>query len=330
MVNQMTTSVAMCTYNGARFIEEQLRSIITQTMPVGEIVVCDDRSTDNTTEIIQTIAQETNIPIHIHINEPSLGCVRNFEKAIRLCQGDIIFLSDQDDIWKKNKVEVVCEYFNNHSNKTVLISNANLIDEQGECFTDVTLFDVVGLNEQLRYFDMGLATELLLQSNRATGCTMALRKGFIPDMHINLDATPNSGMQIHDGCIAMSAALNNALGYIREPLTLYRQHLSQTCGLGWWINSPKHYPSPLIPKGYYDTSFGISHIRIEMQYLRGRKYTRYGSIIMHINKYYRAYGSELMWKFIKYDFYLKMLPVIKVAYRIGKFFLKPFFEQREC
>ena len=107
----MTTSVAMCTYNGAQFIEEQLRSILDQTFHVEEVVVCDDRSVDETVAIIERVAKETSIPIHIHINETNLGCARNFEKAISLCNGDVIFLSDQDDIWMPNKVETIVNWF---------------------------------------------------------------------------------------------------------------------------------------------------------------------------------------------------------------------------
>lgn len=328
MVKQMTTSVAMCTYNGARFVEEQLRSILDQTIPVGEIVICDDGSTDETIAIIEKVAKETTIPVYIHINERNLGCVANFEKAIRLCQGDIIFLSDQDDVWMPNKAETIVEYFKTNKDKSVIISNADLIDEKGEMVSDVKLFDVIGLSEQLEYFDKGYAPELFLQCNRATGCTMALRRTFIPNMNINVKVVPNTRMQIHDGCIAMSAALKNALGYVNEPLTMYRQHLSQTCGLGGWINVPMHYPSPLIPRGYYDTSYGISHFRLEMQYLRGHKYSRYGSIIMHINHYYKAYGLELMWSVVGYDVYIKVRRIIRMINHLVNLLLNPFFRTK--
>lgn len=127
----MTVSVAMCTYNGAQYIEEQLLSILHQSVPVDEIVICDDGSTDETIEIIKRIKRDAAIPISIHINEPHLGVNLNFEKAIKLCHGDIIFLSDQDDIWEENKVDTIIDYFSTHEDKNVVFGDAVLIDRGG-------------------------------------------------------------------------------------------------------------------------------------------------------------------------------------------------------
>lgn len=302
----MTTSVAMCTYNGAQFIEEQIRSILNQTVPVGEIVVCDDGSTDSTIEIIQKIAKETTIPIHIHINETNLGCVRNFEKAIHLCNGDIIFLSDQDDIWMPNKVEKIVDYFLVNRQISVIISDALLIENNGKPIPNITLFDVVGLKDQLKYFDKGFAMELFLQVNRATGCTMALRKDFVSLIYINSEAKPGTDKQIHDGCIAISAIIKNALGYIKEPLTLYRQHISQVCGLKEYIDNPICFPSPLIPLGYVNLSYGITHKRMDMQLLR-MHYTRKEGVLLHYKDYYESYGKKLMWAVMINDIYLRLV-----------------------
>src|SRR5665648_659943 len=89
-------SVAMCTFNGSKFIREQLTSIINQTRHPDQIIICDDISTDNTIEIIQSILEKTSIKWTILINDSRLGVAKNFEKAIGLCNGDIIFTSDQD------------------------------------------------------------------------------------------------------------------------------------------------------------------------------------------------------------------------------------------
>src|SRR5688572_22956866 len=96
----MTVSVALCTYNGANFIGEQLQSICSQTMSPNEIVICDDASTDKTISCIREI--KNNYPAidwKIVKNTSNLGYVKNFEQAISLASGDIIFLSDQDDVW---------------------------------------------------------------------------------------------------------------------------------------------------------------------------------------------------------------------------------------
>ena len=104
-------SVALCTYNGAQFIREQLNSILCQTTNVDEIVICDDGSSDDTLSIINSYCSKTDI-IRVYQNQDKLGVSKNFQKAIDLCHGDLIFLSDQDDIWQANKVQTFVDYFN--------------------------------------------------------------------------------------------------------------------------------------------------------------------------------------------------------------------------
>ena len=107
----MKLSVAMCTYNGEQHVNEQLESILKQTMTVDEIIICDDGSTDKTIQIIEQFQMNFPNIITLHRNSFNLGSNKNFEKAITLCSGDYIFLSDQDDIWKINKVEKIIQSF---------------------------------------------------------------------------------------------------------------------------------------------------------------------------------------------------------------------------
>lgn len=97
-------SIALATYNGEKFIAEQLDSLINQTYQELEIIICDDGSTDKTVEIIQNYQQKDS-RICLFQNETNLGVLKNFEKAISLSSGDYIALSDQDDIWETNKIE---------------------------------------------------------------------------------------------------------------------------------------------------------------------------------------------------------------------------------
>jgi glycosyltransferase involved in cell wall biosynthesis len=106
-------SVAMCTYNGSKHIKEQLESIIYQTRKPDEIIICDDCSSDNTVEIAQNLLSVSTIKSTIIRNEINLGFRKNFEKAIGLCHGDIVFLSDQDDVWLPEKIEKVANIFDN-------------------------------------------------------------------------------------------------------------------------------------------------------------------------------------------------------------------------
>ena len=101
-------SIAMATYNGERFIVDQINSIISQSITDWELIICDDCSTDGTINILNTY-EEKDSRIKVFRNEQNLGYARNFEKAISLCVGDYIALADQDDIWLPNHLKVLIE-----------------------------------------------------------------------------------------------------------------------------------------------------------------------------------------------------------------------------
>ena len=113
----------MTTYNGQSFLEKQLNSILSQTIKVDEIIVCDDGSTDATHKILSKY--ESTGVLKFQVNDSNLGFVRNFEKALSLCTGEYIFLSDQDDIWYPNKVEVLIKSLNGN---LLIHSDCDLID----------------------------------------------------------------------------------------------------------------------------------------------------------------------------------------------------------
>ena len=99
-------SIAMTTYNGAQFVQAQLRSILEQTRQPDEIIICDDGSRDDTVNIIRHVMETSGTDrIRLVENEENLGYIRNFYKAISLTKGDYIFLADQDDIWHREKLE---------------------------------------------------------------------------------------------------------------------------------------------------------------------------------------------------------------------------------
>ena len=97
-------SVVLCTYNGAKYIQEQLDSIINQTYPVYELLIFDDVSTDNTVEIVNQYAKKHSF-IKVSVNEKNLGYTKNFEQALQAATGDAVSICDQDDVWIKDKLE---------------------------------------------------------------------------------------------------------------------------------------------------------------------------------------------------------------------------------
>ncbi len=228
----MKLSVALCTYNGEAYIEKQLHSILNQTIPVDEIVVCDDGSTDNTIDIIEAFKRGISIDIRIYRNEKNIGVCANFQKAVNLCNGDIIFLSDQDDIWHSCKTKIIVKWFEDNPNKKVVFTNADIIDCSSREISDSTLFDIVGFNKPIQDF-FSIGTELAfvyLGWNYATGATMAIKGKYQFLQYCS------KGIY-HDFIIFLMAAVHKKAGFISQPLIKYRLHDNQTEGLGRSSNS---------------------------------------------------------------------------------------------
>ena len=121
-------SIAMCTYNGEKYIRQQLESLIGQTLPPDEIVICDDCSKDRTVHVVRDTLKDWDGHWQLVCNEKNLGFKKNFEKAISLCRGDIIYLSDQDDVWDPRKIETMDEAFRAHPEAVTVWHDAELVD----------------------------------------------------------------------------------------------------------------------------------------------------------------------------------------------------------
>src|SRR6476646_4901088 len=146
-LRSMNLSIALCSYNGAAYLSEQLESIAAQTRTPDELVISDDHSTDDTLRLIEEFAATAGFPVRLSVNESNLGTAKNFEKAISLCRGDVIVLSDQDDVWHSDKLESVERIFAARPQLSLVFSNAELVDETLTLF-DKTLFDWVHFNDE--------------------------------------------------------------------------------------------------------------------------------------------------------------------------------------
>ena len=224
-------SVTIATYNGQEFIKEQLLSILNQTMPVDEIVICDDNSRDNTVQIIKDIQKEyKNIDIRLIQNNNNLGYKLNFKKALSYCKGDYIFLCDQDDIWKLNKVQTMIEIMQNHQEIKALASTYDLIDELGnEKQIDINRKYSNKNMYKCKVKDNALVKvpfERLIVENSFQGCALCICKEvnekfqrcFSVDFH-------------HDWLINILASEQNGMYFLNVPLFHYRIHSKNTIGL---------------------------------------------------------------------------------------------------
>src|SRR3974390_417909 len=171
-------SVAMCTYNGAAYLTEQLQSIAAQTVVPDELVVCDDGSTDATVSLLDEFRRAASFPVRVFRNETRLGAAKNFERAVRLCAGDLIFLCDQDDAWNPSKIEVLADAIAQHPDAPYAFSNAGLRSEDGHPL-GLTSWEAFGLQKRLQRFSGTGQLELLLKHNVVSGSAMVLRSSFL-------------------------------------------------------------------------------------------------------------------------------------------------------
>lgn len=213
MSEPRTASVCMATYNGSRYVAEQLSSILAQLGDEDEIVVVDDASADATVEIIRGIGDPR---IVVHRNDRNLGYVRSFERAIGLSTGDVIVLSDQDDIWADGRLEALVTATEAHA---VVASNLELLDSRQPLRSPLS-----GRPWLLSAADDGrrLRNELRILAGDAPyfGCAMALRR----DALGLVMPFPGYLRESHDLWIATAANTAGLLGHLEQVTVLRRVH----------------------------------------------------------------------------------------------------------
>ncbi len=231
----MKISVALCTYNGEKFIEEQLKSILEQTVPITEIVIFDDGSSDTTVSKIGLVDQNNPGIIRLFQNKANVGFCKNFEKALTECNGDYIFFSDQDDVWHRDKVGKIISYLT-ETGKYGVFTNADLIDRDGNSI-GTTLFDTFLVNNFLSstHDYPELFAMLCFNENFVTGATLAIKK---EGKNIVLPFRTSESIY-HDHYIALKLSAIGKLGYMNDCLISYRIHPGQQTGMGKYIAERK-------------------------------------------------------------------------------------------
>ena len=225
----MKISVALCTYNGERFLNEQIDSILNQTTKVDEIVVCDDCSSDQTKTILLDYQEKFPQLFQLHFNEVNLRSNKNFEKAIGLTTGDYIFLADQDDIWRNDKVEKILAVFSNHPEAEGVFSDAQFIDENSSTILhEISLWESVCFFHESIKQPSDLRKSLLNISNFLTGATLCIKKE-VKSFGIPFLTVENF---IHDEWFAFLLTGKNTLRFSTEKLISYRLHSNQQLGVG--------------------------------------------------------------------------------------------------
>lgn len=214
MISTPLVSIAMATYNGAMYLKEQLSSILGQTYPNLEVVITDDASSDETLAILRDF-EKSHKRIKIFRHRVNQGITATFENSIKNCQGEYIAISDQDDIWELNKIEVL---MNAVENEDVICSDSELVDQFGQ-----TLNKRISSLVNLKSFHSGVP---FLMGVCLPGHTLMMQGDFakyILPMPVEI---------MYDRWISFCAAANNGIKYVHLPLVKYRQHNSNYFGVG--------------------------------------------------------------------------------------------------
>jgi hypothetical protein len=217
-------SVALCTFNGEAYLEEQLASILAQGRPPDDVVICDDGSVDRTVDILRNFAKSAGFQVRIEVNPTRLGFTKNFEKAIQLCEGDVIALSDQDDCWYPTRLAMLEKAFLEHPSQALIFSDADLMDE-GSRLVGKRYWSTCGLNERHRkQVKEGRALQVLLKHNVVCGATVAFRS------ELREIVLPIPEITVHDLWIAVVASVVSEIGMLPAPSIKYRKHSAQQLG----------------------------------------------------------------------------------------------------
>lgn len=211
-------SVCMATYNGSVYLRKQLDSILVQLGNNDEVIISDDSSADNTLAVVESYHDNR---IVVFPNQKFHSPIFNFENALRHASGDFIFLSDQDDVWERDKVKVMLSYLSEFS---LVVSNCSIIDKDGELVREAYFNKAMGRAGVLRN----------LIHNNYLGCCMAFRKEVL-DMALPFP----SKIAMHDIWIGLCADMFFSVAFIPNKLICYRRHgdnasaTSETSSLSW-------------------------------------------------------------------------------------------------
>jgi cellulose synthase/poly-beta-1,6-N-acetylglucosamine synthase-like glycosyltransferase len=231
-----SAGIAMCVYNGARYLQKQLDSISAQTERPKSMVIIDDGSDDGSWDLLTRWAANAPLPVRMERNRLNVGVVRNFERACGMVQEDIVFLADQDDLWYPDKLVTFVDRFVADPALGLLHSDADLIDDAGRLLRRRLFDTLLVTDEERRLVTRGSAYKAYAKRNLVTGASCAFRRELLTQ------AIPFADHMIHDEWLAFVAALASKVEMLETCTMAYRLHGANSVGLplttfGWRVRT---------------------------------------------------------------------------------------------
>lgn len=213
--------ILLATYNGEQYLREQLNSILSQSYSNFRLLISDDLSTDSTREILAEYVEKDK-RIIIFNQEKNLGVVKNFEFLLKKVENKYYMFSDQDDIWKENKIEKSIQTLE-ETNSDLVYTDLEVVDENLNV-TYKSYWKLKGIYNKIKKYNN---FESLYLNNFVTGCTILSKKEFIKEV---LPLPNTSKFVLHDYWIPLILSQKHKITYIEEPLIKYRQHKNNKVG----------------------------------------------------------------------------------------------------
>lgn len=214
--------VLLATYNGEKYLKEQIDSILNQTYQNIQLIISDDCSKDNTRKILKEY-EEKDSRVKVYYQDENIGCIKNFEFLLKQVKNEIYMLSDQDDVWMPEKIEKTYEQLENEK-ADLAFSDLEVVDSKLETIYP-SFNDFMKLSRKIRRHIN--TNQLNYLYNCVTGCTIMARKKWIDKI---LPLPVNSKYVLHDHWIGLMISLKGKLAYLPEKYIKYRQHEDNEVG----------------------------------------------------------------------------------------------------
>ena len=222
-MDNKTIDVLMATYNGEKYVAEQIESILNQTYSAIRLLISDDASTDGTRQILQEYAEKDK-RIQLFFQENNLGYIGNFEFLLTKVENEIFMLCDQDDVWKEDKIQKTYEKCQIEQ-ADLVFTDLEVVDEHLKTIYP-SFNDYMLLTRKIKKYSSDYRMQYLY--NCVTGCTLLSKKKYIPDM---LPLPKESKYVVHDLWIALTVMLKGGkVAYLDEKTIYYRQHGNNQIG----------------------------------------------------------------------------------------------------
>ena len=323
---QEKIDVLMATYNGEKYVKEQIESILNQTYKNIRLIISDDCSTDKTRDILKQYEQ--NDKIKIFYQEKNLGYIKNFEFLLKQVENDLYMLSDQDDVWKEEKIQKSLEKLETED-LDLVFGDLEVVDQNLN--TIYESFDkYMKLDRKIEKYIGDYRLQYLY--NCMTGCTILSKKKYINKI-VPLPA--ESKYMPHDYWIGLIVSLNGKVGYIKEKYIKYRQHVDNQIGTG--KETYKFRKLEQVRNLFIDVKLGIfgTYVKNEKSFpdelkKKNRQALEYYEMLKKKNNFnfkgwkifYKLYKTETLLYFIENFMILNMPFLSKIVFSIRYRFLK--------